>query len=119
MAIGILSILKGVPWGDVILHAPAVAEAARRLWSNVGRKGPDRSGKGSASGTSPEARLADLEKQLAELHEQMLASSGLIRELAEQNAQLVRRLEVQRRWIVGLASATGAIALVGAVVLAR
>lgn len=118
MAIGILSILKGVPWGDVILHAPAVAEAARRLWSSVGRKSADRNEQAVAANT-PEGRLAELEKHLAELHEQMLASSGLIRELAEQNAQLVRRLEVQRRWIVGLASATGAMALVGVVLLAR
>jgi hypothetical protein len=108
MAIGWLTILKGVPWGEVIQHAPAVADAAGKLLRRVRRK------PGAAVPAAGTDRLAALEARVAELHEQMLASSELIRQLADQNAQLVRRLTIQRRWIVGLASATGALGLLGA-----
>ncbi|MDP3225514.1 MAG: hypothetical protein Q8M96_20455, partial [Rubrivivax sp.] len=38
MAIGWMTVLKLVPWGDVIKNAPAVAEGARKLWDS--RKTP-------------------------------------------------------------------------------
>jgi len=38
MAIGWLTVLKMVPWGDVIENAPKVATGAKKLWQNVGKK---------------------------------------------------------------------------------
>lgn len=38
MAIGWLTILKSVPWAEVISNAPKVAEGARKLWNaEIGR----------------------------------------------------------------------------------
>jgi hypothetical protein len=40
MAIGWLSVLQLVPWGEVISNAPKVAESAKKLWQVVGKKRP-------------------------------------------------------------------------------
>lgn len=112
MAIEWLSVLKAVPWGDVISHAPTVADGARKLWGAVGRKGPAADVPADAAGATLgaravsvdelQARLASAEAATAELHQQMLASSALIKDLAEQNAQLIVRIEairVRMRWL--------------------
>ena len=33
-----LAVLTSVPWKEVISKAPAVADGARKLWNNVGKK---------------------------------------------------------------------------------
>ena len=43
-----------------------------------------------------QARLVALENTTRELHQQMLDSSELIKTLAEQNAQLIQRIELAR-----------------------
>ena len=45
-----------------------------------------------------------LEAAVADLHSQMLASSELIRELADQNAQLIQRIEINRVRVLWLGS---------------
>lgn len=113
-----LTVLKLVPWTDVIKNAPAVADGAKKLWKSVGK-----SPQGVADGVSPspESRLSTLpesqamallERQLgaldvtvSDLHEQMRESSELIKALADQNTQLIKRVEVNRRrilWLAGL-----------------
>jgi hypothetical protein len=105
MAIGWVSLLKTVPWADVISTAPVVADGARKLWKAATNKPPaevtvpDEAG----SPASDSERIAKLQIQLAsveasatELHQQMLASSELIKALADQNTELVRRAEANR-----------------------
>ena len=125
MAIGWMTVLKLVPWGDVIKNAPMIADGAKKLWDTVGRKPL------AAEGTSPpgsdlavapadqdvvtsmQSRLAEAEASIAQLHEQMQASSALIKALAEQNTELIQRVEINRVrtwWVVGLLAAFGAIA---------
>ena len=127
MAIAWLTVLKAVPWVDVISHAPKVADGAKKLWSSVAKKAPAAEQAGSslvprpASAAELEARLASTEAMVAGLHEQMLASSALIKDLAEQNAQLIVRIEalrVRTRWLTlaavaacGLAAAQWALML--------
>ncbi len=118
MAIGWLTVLKAVPWSDVISNAPAVADGAKKLWSAVGRKSAS---KEAASATGEELpanelsvaglgrRQAAVETAGADLHQQMLASSELIKDLAEQNTQLIRRLETNRVRLIWLAAAVVAI----------
>ena len=48
---------------------------------------------------------------MSDLHGQMLASSELIKELAEQNAQLVKRIEANRKRTLWLAAATLALGI--------
>lgn len=118
MAIGWISLLKTVPWVDVIKSAPAVAEGAKKLWRTVAQK--PGAGATPASRTpvprietlaQAQARLMALESTVAELHTQMLASSELIQALADQNTALVKRVEVHRKRLLWL-SGVVAIALV-------
>lgn len=115
MAISWISVLKMVPWGEVISNAPKVADGAKKLWKTVGKK-PEPAAQASSSAAEVsmadlQARLLAAEGTIAELHEQMLASSELINALAEQNAQLVQRVEVHRvrvKWLsILLAVAAG------------
>ncbi|MFA5530711.1 MAG: hypothetical protein WDA11_08590 [Thiohalomonadaceae bacterium] len=124
MAISWLAVLQAVPWGQVIENAPKVADGARKLWNSVsGTPGPethvppgseDATGNGAQAFSALEKRIEALEAGTKELHEQMLASSELIKHLAEQNAQLVARVEAHRRRIVWI-SATASIATLFAV----
>lgn len=116
MAIGWLTILKSVPWTEVIKNAPKVAEGAKKLWNAVGkqRAADEVAEAGAQLAASHEphtlealkARAAVLEKAVSNLNQQMLASSELIKELAEQNAQLVKRIEANRKRTLWLAAAT-------------
>lgn len=106
MAIGWLSVIKLVPWGDVISNAPKVAEGAKKLWSAVSNKPPalDLPVTRAQPALSPEAQsmatrqaqLAATEAAVSDLHDQMLESSELIKALADQNTQLIKRVEVNR-----------------------
>lgn len=133
MAIGWLSVLQIVPWGDVISNAPKVADGAKKLWSAVARKPPAAElATASAQPTGvPEAQsiallqaqLAAAEAQVSDLHNQMLASSELIRALADQNTQLIKLFEVNRirvLWLAGCMLVLGLVAAINlAVTLAR
>lgn len=114
MAIPWLVLLQSVPWSEVIKNAPRVADGARKLWGSIGKKPAEATHDVPLddSALSPDARLtrlqtrlAALEETTAALHEQMLASSELIKALAEQNAQLVKRIEANRRRVVWLSIA--------------
>ncbi len=99
MAIGWLTILSNVPWTDVIKNAPAVADGAKKLWKKVGGKAST----ASAEPASPEDRIANLQARVDELNAQMLAASEVVQSLAEQNAQLIARVETTRRRMLALA----------------
>jgi len=121
MAIGWLTVLKSVPWTEVIANAPKVAEGARKLWNAVGGKAPPPVRSEPATAVSQteaglQARVAAAETALADLHQQMLASSALIKELAEQNSRLVEGIEAERlrgRRLAGLLLAVAVVALAG------
>lgn len=127
MAIGWLAVLQMVPWSDVIKNAPKVADGAKKLWNTVGRKPPPAAPADTGTGVqlSPEgqgitalqARVLALESATRELHEQMLASSELIKALAEQNTQLIQRAEVNRVRLLALAAVTALVAVIAVVAL--
>jgi hypothetical protein len=118
-----LTVLQSVPWTDVIRNAPKVAEGAKKLWSAVGKK-PQPSAAGDAvivgapadapNVAALQARLTTLEASVADLHGQMVASSELIKALANQNTLLIQRIEVNRvrwLWLGGAVGVIGAIAV--------
>ncbi|MDP1954829.1 MAG: hypothetical protein Q8K71_10155 [Polaromonas sp.] len=126
MAIGWLAVLQMVPWSDVIKNAPKVADGAKKLWNAVGKKPPPADplmDAGNAVPLSPEdqaaaamqARVLALESAVQDLHEQMLASSELIKDLAEQNTQLIRRAETHRVRLLALAGVTALVAVVAVI----
>ena len=110
-----MSVLKMVPWSDVISSAPKVADGAKKLWSTVAKKA------GVAGESAPDeppaepqdlpaaellallqGQLARQEAGLSDLRQQLLSSTALVQTLAEQNAQLVQRVEANRvrvRWL--------------------
>lgn len=118
MAIGWLSLLKMVPWGDVISTAPKVADGAKKLWSTVAKKPPAAESPTQPT-RSPDAQsIAILQAQVSDLHNQMLESSELIKALADQNTQLIKRFEVNRIRVLWLAGAMVVLAIVAAINLA-
>lgn len=116
MAFPWLAVLKSVPWKEVVSNAPLVADGAKKLWGAVGKKPPNPAPDVAAAETSQppgseelmalQSRLAKIESATAELHSQMLASSALIKTLAEQNTELIKRVEVNRKRVLWLGSAT-------------
>jgi hypothetical protein len=127
MAVSWLTVLKLVPWTDVIKNAPAVADGAKKLWKSVGKNSPTEAEEAppapaSALSTLPESQaiallegqLGALEATVAELHQQMRESSELIKALADQNTQLIKRVEVNRRRIWVLAGLILILGLIGA-----
>lgn len=124
MAIGWLTVLKWVPWGDVISNAPRVAEGAKKLWSTVAKKPPAAMpAMKSPPEQAPDAvSIAQMRVQLdaalfeiSDLHQQMLASSELIQALAEQNTHLIKRVEVNRLSVLWLAGIMLALGMVGVI----
>lgn len=125
MAIGWLTVLSSVPWTEVINNAPKVADGARKLWKSVSGKSGDAQASNTPAhaGAEPEAltlpamaaRITELESVVADLHAQMLASSELVKALADQNTELVRRVEANRVR-TGWLAALSAVALIMAAV---
>jgi hypothetical protein len=128
MAAGtIISVLSNIPWGQVMENAPKVADGAARLWKAATRKKPDQSPDANSNAIGDAAqseadllknRLVAMEEHILRLEEQMSASAELIKALAEQNTQLVRKIELNSVRLSRLATVTaiGAVALVGTVV---
>ena len=119
MAIGWLSVLKMVPWGDVIENAPKVAQGAKKFLSAVGKKAvpgvsdtlypatpTQAAGEQDTVVAALQKQVAELQAATTELHLQMLQSSALIQSLAEQNTQLVQRVELIRKRVLLLAVVT-------------
>ena len=104
MAIGWMTVLAAVPWTEVIKNAPKVAEGAKKLWGTVGSKGGKSADTNVAARQSsdPDVRIVALEATVDELNKQMQASAELIKSLADLNAQLVERIELNRRRMIRL-----------------
>ncbi|HSI44097.1 MAG TPA: hypothetical protein VK949_07105 [Methylotenera sp.] len=115
--------LQSVPWTDVIRNAPKVADAAKKLWSTVSGR-PDQTSVNSPfpdespkSQTGLETRVTALQETVSDLHNQMLASSELIKVLAEQNAQLIARIETNRIRMLWLSIASGVTSVIAVISL--
>ncbi len=125
MAAGTLfSILANIPWGQVVDNAPVIAESAVKLWKAARRKksaqSPDQDSEADATQTGSDSlneRLVAMEEHIRSLEEQMSTSAELIKALAEQNALLVRRFELNNTRLRRLAVATaiGGVVLLGSI----
>lgn len=101
MAIGWLTALKIIPWGDVIEAAPGIVKSARRMFTRTqateAQLDAAAAVAGDAGADAPlQARMAQLEAALAQMAEQQQASAQLVESLAEQNAKVVEVVEVLR-----------------------
>ena len=112
----------------MINAAPQVASGARRLWDTVARKSGSPGGMpmGPAMEAEPEEdvfgmlvlRVEKNEATLLDLRTQMLQASEIIANLAEQNAQLIAKMEAARTRMLWLGVATGVSGILGLVALA-
>jgi hypothetical protein len=127
MAASWWKVLKTVPWSEVIHAAPQVATGARRLWDTVARRSGTMPPPGPAiDEIEPQedvfgivmARLDKNETTVGELRGQMLSASELIANLADQNAQLIAKMDVIRTRMLWLGVATGVSLLLALIALA-
>ncbi len=93
MGLGLL--FKVIPWGEVIAAAPAVVDSAKKLWG-IARERNAGEVAGATRPQSTEGRVRQLEAEVSELRRESTASSELIKSLAEQNAELVKAVEILR-----------------------
>ncbi|MGZ8270427.1 MAG: hypothetical protein ACXW1T_04540 [Methylophilus sp.] len=119
MALNWFALLKAVPWGEVARNAPVIAENAKKLWSTVSRKPPKQELDVHTVFTSEDQEISWLKERLitieaanTELHNQMLTTSELVKALADQNTQLINRIELNRLRIFRLAAITIAIGII-------
>ena len=124
----IIAVLSNIPWGQVVENAPKVADGAVKLWNAVtNRRRPDQAQDANAKAVADAApsetqilkdRLVAMEENVLSLQDQMRASTELIKALAEQNIQLVGRIELGSTRLRRLAAATVIVAvfLVGTIV---
>jgi hypothetical protein len=119
MALPWLTLIKAVPWADVIEHAPTVVSGAQKLWQRLpGRGGAAPTANPTTpavadAGQSLSAQVAELrasvvaaEQQVADLQGRLSEGNALIRDMAEQQARMLAQIEAHRlalRWAVGLA----------------
>lgn len=105
MAIGWITALKIIPWGDVLEAAPRIVKGAKHLFAmtkdNVPGPSVVSSTRGSPSSDSDKFanvndRLAQIQAKVVELSIEQKSSAELIKSLAEQNARVVEAIEVFR-----------------------
>ena len=116
MAVGWVTALKLVPWGDVLEATPQILQAAKKLLGAT-RQGTTQAAPGSLAGTNDAAappialQLQQLHERVARLEQEQQESAVLIQSLAEQNAQVVRAMEVLRQRQQRLMVAAGILAV--------
>jgi len=100
MAIGWMTALKIIPWGDVLESAPHIVKAAKHLFSTTKAdadsfsKAPNSPAGDGLANLDKRTRL--LEARIVELSNEQESSTELIKSLAEQNALIVEAIEVFR-----------------------
>ena len=131
MAAGWWTVLRTVPWSDVISAAPQVANGARRLWDTVNRnkQGMYDEPMGVAPGMpGQEEDVFDIliksvernDAEVTDLRNQMRSASEIIANLADQNAQLVAKMDAQRQkmtWLAVTASLSGLLSVVALILV--
>ena len=113
MAIGWLKAIQSVPWADVISNAPKVAEGAKGLWDRVAKKaGVDIAPEATTptQDIRPPTELEHLHAELTRLSQgqqqlasQLMSATELINTLAQQNQNLIERvdrLQSRLRWLL-------------------
>ena len=117
MAAGWVAALKLVPWGDVIEATPQILQAAKKLLGTTQKGNADAAADALEGGAGGEPampvalQLQHLRDRVAQLEREQQESAVLIQSLAEQNAQVVRAMEVLRQRQQRLMVAAGILAM--------
>lgn len=95
MAFGWITVLKIIPWKDVLENAPHIAKAAKNLYA--GRKDNTSSGSaGSSVPTSDSENKKNMNFHLHEIEREVSDLNSVVRSLAKQNVRIVEAIEVLR-----------------------
>lgn len=95
MAFGWITVLKIIPWKDVLENAPHIAKAAKNLYA--GRK--DNTSPGTADSsvpTSDSENITSRDLRLHEIEREVSDLNSVVRSLAKQNVRIVEAIEVLR-----------------------
>ena len=128
MSSNLFSLLKKVPWSEVITKGPALAEAATGLYDSVrarfggAREAPveatvETATEGAAA-PDLEALLSPLRARVQTLEAELVKTSRVLAELGQQNTALIAQVEQQARWLrwTAWAAGTGLVAGLGALI---
>ena len=95
MAFGWITVLKIIPWKDVLENAPHIAKAAKNLYA--GRKDNTSSGTVDSSvPTSDSENKKNMNFHLHEIEREVSDLNSVVRSLAKQNVRIVEAIEVLR-----------------------
>ena len=97
MAFGWITVLKIIPWKDVLENAPHIAKASKNLYA--GTKNNTSSSSGTAGSSAPRSDNGKKESRDSRLHEierEVLDLNSVVRSLAKQNVRIVEAIEVLR-----------------------
>lgn len=95
MALGWMTALKLVPWGDVIQATPQLVQAARKLMGKPRKGNPEPAGfvtEIDAAATDSQ-KVQWLQERVAQLEQGQQASGLLIESLVEQNTEVVQAIQ--------------------------
>ena len=103
MAIGWFSVLsKVIPWDDVVDAAPQIVKGAKRFFRSVKNNSAETVAETESAAFEPEdptgldIRVRRLQAKISEMETEQQASAALIQSLAEQNAFVIKAVEVMR-----------------------
>jgi TolA-binding protein len=120
MAISWITALKLVPWGDVIEATPQVVKAAKGLLRKKDGAAAEEAATAAASSrlSTPHSSgeqalqlIQSLEGRIRQLEQGQQQSAELIQQLAEQNAQVIRTVDLLRTGAQRLAWACGVLGI--------
>ena len=96
MAFGWITVLKIIPWKDVLENAPHIAKAAKNLYAGT-RNNTSSSGTADSSApTSDSGNKESTDFRLQEIEREILDLNSVVRSLAKQNVRIVEAIEVLR-----------------------
>jgi len=123
---GLLSSFRNISWDKVLGAAPAISEAALKLWQRVARAPEVPQLSAAAPALNPEllaaidVRVGPLQQRLSALEQESRSSFEVVRSMAEQHTQLVNAVDLllaRTQLLLGVAALLSAVVLVLAVVL--
>lgn len=112
----IITVLSNVPWGQVVDAAPKIAEGANRLWDAAKRIRKSREISNRPDDPSPRPpdekllteRITAAEATIEQLGAQIEDTVKVVKDLADQNARLVRQMQDGRIRMIRVVSAGAA-----------
>ena len=97
MAFGWITVLKIIPWKDVLENAPHIAKAAKSLYAGT-KNNTSFSSKAvdSSTFTSDSENKENRNFRLHKIEREILDLNNVVRSLAKQNVRIVEAIEVLR-----------------------